>query len=258
MESPYKDILCPPRFAAAPSGWRKAAARASDFLMPRECFHCRLDLPCAANGPLCPDCAARVRPVAGLYCLRCGEPLPDGGAHCFNCRGSKALKYKCKRVRSAAPFGPELRSLIHSLKYSFRESLARPLGALLAQAYRRYPELHDSTLITPVPLAPKRLRTRGFNQSALLAQVLSEQLAMRVECAALTKLRDTPSQALLDREERLANLAGAFRADPVIVKGKRILLVDDVATTTATLEACAAALLAAGARRVKGLTLARE
>lgn len=226
--------------------------------MPRECLHCRRDLPSGEGGPLCADCADRVRPVEGLYCLRCGEPLPDGGAHCFNCRGSKALKYKCKRVRSAALFGPEVRSLTHALKYSFRESLAVPLGEMMSEAYRRYPELHDSQLIIPVPLAKKRFKARGFNQSALLARTMSEILALRMEEGALAKVRETPAQALLDREQRLANLANAFAAETSIVKGKRILLIDDVATTTATLEACAATLTAAGARRVKGLTLARE
>jgi ComF family protein len=149
---------------------------------------------------------------------------------------------------------------IHALKYEGKRQVAWPLGRLLAETYRR--QVHARMLpaaIVPVPLHPRRQAERGYNQSALLARVLGRGVGLPVIEDALRRSRDTPQQVGLSAAQRQANVARAFTCQPhhPALVGKRLLLVDDVCTTGATLGACAGVLLAAGAREVWGLTLAR-
>lgn len=137
--------------------------------------------------------------------------------------------------------------------------MAREMGRLMAVRFCLYPELASAEIVMPVPLYPKRLRTRGYNQSALLAKWLSLGTGLAYDDASLVRRRDTRSQTTLGRQDRLFNMTGAFMCKNLsAVKGKVILLVDDVATTGATLEGCAAALKAAGAKKVFAYTFARE
>lgn len=189
------------------------------ILFPRTCFACGADLPFRYADPLCPACRGAVRVPGPLICQRCGTVLPSGGAHCARCRGSKAKKFKCKVIRSAWLFGPQSRALIHAFKYSGYAFLADYLGAQMAQRFKELPELAEAQVVVPVPLYPKRQKWRGYNQAELLAR------------------------------------AFAATAD---VRGKTVLLIDDVATTGATLEGCAQALREGGAKRVIAYTLARE
>jgi ComF family protein len=140
------------------------------------------------------------------------------------------------------------------LKYHGRAGVAGPLGTLLAERWLAAPGCAVDGVL-PVPLHPARLRERGFNQSALLAQGLAERLARPLHTDLLWRGRATAPQVGLSPEERLNNVTGAFRAAPG-VRGGRWLLVDDVCTTGATLEACAAALRDQGARAVWAITLA--
>ena len=158
----------------------------------------------------------------------------------------------------ACDYDGEARAIIHALKYDRRRSLARPLGALLARAGRAV--LADADAVIPVPLHPwKRLR-RGFNQAADLAATLG--LPVR---ALLWRVRWTPAQAGLSPAARRRNVRGAFAIPPWVgaaarrqhLEGRVLVLVDDVMTTAATLDACARVLRQAGAREVRALTLAR-
>lgn len=112
-------------------------------------------------------------------------------------------------------------------------------------------------LVVPVPLAPERLAARGYNQAMLLARTLAELRGLRLAPHGALRVRNTESQVGLSAQQRRLNVAGAFAGDRRLVAGQAIILVDDVCTTGATLDACAAALLAAGATQVLGLTLAR-
>lgn len=226
---------------------------------PRVCICCNADLSWKAEEPLCPSCASTLTAPGPLICRRCGRVLPSGGAHCFACRGSKAQKYKCCLIRSTFVFNAPVRSLVHALKYRQNTSLAAYMGKQMAERFRQLPELKDVNYVVPVPLFPQRLRKRGFNQSELLARAFADKLKLPLDVSCLMRGRDTGSQTKLGRTERLENLKDAFVCAPSHpLKGKIVLLIDDVCTTSSTLEACAVALKKAGAKRVMGFTYGRE
>jgi ComF family protein len=155
-----------------------------------------------------------------------------------------------------------LKAAIQALKYHGKRQVAGPLGRLLAATYQR--QVRDGTRVQfdallPVPLHPQRQAERGYNQATLLARRLAREVGLPLREDVLRRARQTPPQVGLDKAKRRANVAGAFTCPPdhPALVGKTLLLVDDVCTTGATLAACAAALRAAGARDVWGLTLAR-
>lgn len=229
------------------------------LLFPRTCFACGCDLSAQENGPLCPLCTHQLKKPGPYICKRCGVVLKSGGAYCYACRGSKAKKYTCKMIRSAFIFNTSSRALVHGLKYKQADYLAAFIGESMFKQFAQYPELAEVNLIVPVPLHPRKLRKRGYNQSELLARSFSLQLGLESNAACLIRTRDTASQTKLNRQGRLANMSDAFACiAPGVVKGKTILLIDDVATTGATLEGCARALRQAGAKKVLAYTFARE
>ncbi len=170
-----------------------------------------------------------------------------------------------EQARSFGRYEGVLRSLIHHLKYDGFRPLARPLGTYLANTVQRL-DAPFFDLVLPVPLHAKRQRRRGFNQAALLAAALSAELSevrakvrgIRVSAEDCVRMRDTRPQTGLRAPERRKNVDGAFEVPrPERVHSRRLLLVDDVITTGATVNACAQALLDAGARSVSVVTLAR-
>ncbi len=191
---------------------------ALDLLAPPRCAACDATLDAGAAG-FCDACAPLLDPdPTGLGALIYGGPVADA---------------------------------VRRFKYGPRPELARPLGARLAQAALAHAGQVDA--VVPVPLHPRRLAARGFNQASLLARPVARALGVPLSFA-LRRLRHTPSQASLEVTRRLDNVRGAFRARPA---GGRVLLIDDVRTTGATLAECASALAAAGAREVRPLVLAR-
>ena len=137
--------------------------------------------------------------------------------------------------------------------------MAGAMGQQLVQNFVCYPELAGAEVVMPVPLFVKRQRSRGYNQSELLARYFAAGTGLTFQTGVLVRSRDTVSQTQLGRAARLANMTGAFTCVcPPAVKGKVVLLIDDVATTGATLEGCAQALKAAGAKQVLAYTYARE
>ena len=229
------------------------------IFFPNTCYGCKRDLPWKQTEPLCCACQKAVQSVGSLYCLRCGKPLPDGGAHCYQCRGSKAEHFKCKIIRSAVVFSPQMRELIHCFKYADQPYLADFLAEWMNKEWDKYPDLADAQLIIPVPLYKKKQKQRGYNQSELLARILAKKRNLPLDTTSLIRSRNTPSQTKFGREGRLENMTGAFACiNASAVKGKIVLLIDDVATTGATLEGCAQALKDSGAKKVIAYTLARE
>jgi ComF family protein len=144
---------------------------------------------------------------------------------------------------------------VHKFKYDGVTALAEPLGTLVTEYWSRHPIPAD--VLVPVPLHKDRLRRRGFNQAALLAHQLSKQVDLPVDEQTLVRQRATASQVDLDTEKRKQNVRDAFRCRTSALANRRVLLIDDVCTTGATLEACAAALKDSGSRCVQALTLAR-
>jgi ComF family protein len=157
-------------------------------------------------------------------------------------------------LRSWAYFEGPLRAALHRFKYKRDIILADTLGALLAA---RLGGSLPAGLVVPVPLSVERLRQRGYNQAELLARTCAELCGLPWDPRAASRRRDTVSQVGLSARQRRANVDGAFAADRRRVSGQRVILVDDVCTTGATLAACAVSLLEAGAQAVWGLTLAR-
>lgn len=154
-----------------------------------------------------------------------------------------------------ALFDGAIRRAIHAFKYRHVAALGEPLGNILAEFWQQVAWPVD--LIVPVPLHSHRQRERGYNQAALLAQGLVRAAHLPLRANALQRVRATASQMTLDAAQRRSNVNAAFRSDDNGLRGKRVLLVDDVCTTGATLNACAVALKSAGAVEVWGLTLAR-
>ena len=218
------------------------------------------------TGVLCPDCRCLFAPVTSPQCPICGEMFKSraGGDHiCSRCL-QKRPYFSC--IRAAGQYDGALMGLIHQFKYHGKRRLARPLGALLFHAFMHFPELAAADLVVPVPLHRTRARRRGFNQSALLLARWPAWFRhydiKRIEIAAdaymVKRVEKTPSQTGLNREKRQSNLRGAFAAGPAKhIQDRNILLVDDVATTGATVDECARILKKAGACAVNVLTLAR-
>jgi ComF family protein len=162
-------------------------------------------------------------------------------------------------VHCVSVYDGALRTAIHRFKFKGRKKLAHALGLVMVQYLSQSPSLamNEIDLIVPVPLHNKRLRQRGFNQTELLARVLSKYYGVPVQ-PALARTRDTKAQFDLPRTERFTNIDGAFEViDHDLIHGRRVLLLDDIYTTGATIAECSKALQAAGARRVEILTLSR-
>ncbi len=201
-------------------------------------------------------------------CLLCSRPLLQGDAAllCDSCRSKLlAIRLPAQRratrlpwpdieeARAVFPYAGEARALVVALKYGE----TRVSAAMLAQCMAQDAAVLRPDVIVPVPLHPRRLKMRGYNQSALLGAELSLLIGVSMQSAAITRTRSTRSQVGKSREQRLRNVRGAFHAEAALVSGLRVLLLDDVCTTGATATACAEALLAAGARSVTLLTACR-
>lgn len=214
----------------------------------------------------CRGCSAGCTATESPLCPSCGVMFTgrEGGDHlCGACLKSRQ---KFGKARSAGIYGQALMAAVHRLKYGGKIQLARPLGLLLLTAFLRYWENETVDLVVPVPLHPKKMRSRGFNQSFLLVRQWDAWVeALDIpkpyaghERKALVRNRDTRPQTGLPRSRRVSNIENAFSVvDAERIAGKRILLIDDVITTGATTAECTRVLLKGGAGRVDVLTLAR-
>ena len=218
-----------------------------DLLFPLQC------LGCGKEGTLlCPSCRDSLPRVRVPYCRACGAPVREGIV-CPTCAG---YPLAIDGIRSVLLFEGTVRQAIHQLKYRRLKAMAVPLGQLMADFLHAHPLPHD--ILIPVPLHSRRLRQRGYNQAALLAHEVGKLTGLPVVEDRLVRQRDTIAQARTATAlERRANVRDAFvsRKTP---DGECVLLIDDVCTTGATLDACAIALKNTGAGPVWGLTAARE
>lgn len=230
-----------------------------DLIYPRACSHC--DLPISderSDLPYCPGCWETIRPLTGPQCPVCATPFPSSSAlshspdhYCAECREDLPA---FSRAFTPYPYEGILADAIQRFKYQKQTSLAAPLAGLIME--KLTPVQFD--LVAAIPLHPARLRTREFNQSLLLAQRIACLTRVPLLIDALNRSRDTLPQVGLSRRERAQNVRRAFHlSDPAPIEGKRVLLVDDVYTTGATLREGSKILLKGGAREVIVATVAR-
>jgi len=243
-----------------------ALRSALDLFWPPVCPGCGAGLEPGQAGVLCERCRLELPLVRGPACERCGTPLgpfesDHGGRWCADC-GRMTLIFT--RAATAGLHEGPLAEVIRMWKYAPRASRAH-LGRFLAELLAERLAAPDcpvragaADLLIPAPSHPSRVRERGFDHTRELTRQVGRRLGLPLELGNLVKVQATPSQAGLTRAERLDNLKGAFAVKrPEKIKGKTILLLDDVITTAATTEECARTLKAAGAREVWVIAVAR-
>jgi ComF family protein len=245
----------PGRLARLAGGVRAIFRIAVDVGLPQLCASCRE--PVGSDG-LCPACWSKLSFIAPPYCERLGIPFAyDPGPGVLSMEAI-ADPPTYRRARAAVRFDDVARALVHALKYGDRLDLAPMMGRWMATAGR--PLTAEADVIIPVPLHWRRYWARRFNQSALLAEAIAKASQVPLILGALKRVKATPQQVGLSQSARALNVQGAFRVSPsgkAAVAGRRLILVDDVLTTGATVDACARALLRAGAAEVNVLTFAR-
>ena len=236
--------------------WALANLRyAANLVLPPICLHCHA--PVADYGVLCAPCWRGIDFITPPVCDRLGVPVPCADEEVVLSSAALRDPPLYDRARAVARFDGVMRNLIHGFKYSDRheasEMLARLMGSAGAELIR------DADILMPVPLHPKKLWTRRYNQAGILAQRIAELTDLPLDLSTLRRVKQTASQVGLNSQERRENVASAFairQGARKKVSGKRVLLIDDVITTGATLEGCAVVLKQAGAKGVDCLAVA--
>lgn len=224
----------------------RASRAALELLFPAQCALCG-----HGGTLLCGLCVSGLQSADGSRCSRCWSPVSGERSVCHFCNESPP---SYASLRSGFVLQDDARRLVHLFKYDGLTSLAAPMANLLCGAV----EIPPVDILVPVPLHRGRENSRGYNQAAVLAREVAKRVSLRLDVRAARRIRPTePLVQTKSREERLAIVSDAFRASPERVVGRRVLLLDDVATTGATLDSCAKAILSAGATSVYGLTWAR-
>jgi len=235
-----------------------------DWLYPPRCRACAGRIHGRDSAYFCAACWKAIRLVGHPLCNVCGRPFPDasGADHTCGVCLERTPRFAAARAWACYPREEQqsdpLRQVIQKYKYGRKVSLGKPLGRLLARGCAEFLGACGVDLIIPVPLHPKRLRWRGFNQSLLLARQVSRSYGVPVDPFVLRRQRETAPQTELAEAERRRNVRGAFALHPEkSIKAQTILLVDDVYTSGATVGECSAVLKRGGAKDVYVLTLAR-
>ncbi len=234
---------------------KDAARTLLDIVYPEACLLCGREFPVGSRrrGPVCPECAERLRPLSGRRCLVCGLPLVSEIERCLRCRGRV---FAFSSHRSLFEYRDEIRELLYYFKFRGRAGLADFFADIML---REKPWGDSPEIITPVPSRAERVRRRGLAHVNLLAKRLSRMTGVPfVDCL---KQKPGPAQKCLDVEERLANLQGRIclkHADVTAIRRKTVLLIDDIFTTGATVSECARVLMTNGAVTVSAVTVAQD
>jgi len=230
-----------------------------DLLFPRLCLGCEISLSDNNESHVCSACLAGIKMKNDFACAFCNSPVV-AGTTCPFCRADHFLD----RLFVATSYeNPLVQKIIKTMKYRFVRSLADDMAGLMARYLERRFSLgfnidRGSTVVVPVPLHRRRLNWRGFNQAEIIGNGISSYLKLNFQNLLVRIRNHVPQAQISDRQSRIANATGISKCmEPELVQGKTILLVDDVATTGSTLDDCARALKAAGAKEVIGFVFAR-
>ncbi len=228
-----------------------------DLLFPRCCGGCGGAAE-PGGGHFCWDCRTSLRVIGDPLCARCGNPVEGRIDHVYECFHCVETSPRFDRARSALRFEGAITAMIHDFKYHQALWLQEELTDLLQACVNTHYAGQAFDAVCPVPLHPTRQRERGYNQAALLAGSLARRLKLPVRRRGLVRCRNTGTQTHLTARERLSNVKGAFNVrNAPSWRGLRLLLVDDVMTTGATVSACAGILKDAGSASVHVVTVAR-
>ena len=235
---------------------RKLGGFVADIVLPPLCLACRASV--QGHGGVCPECWRDIDFIEDPRCDRLGIPLPYPSGETIVSAAALADPPQYGRARAAARYDGTLRKLVHGLKYRDRHEGIELFSRWMVHAGEDV--LRDAEMLVPVPLARMRLWERRFNQAALLSRAIARISSVQEAPFALERTRRTASQIGLSVEQRRRNVAGAFRVPEkyrAAIESRNLIVVDDVVTTGATANACAKALLGAGAARVDVLALGR-
>jgi ComF family protein len=226
-------------------------------VFPPRCMACGILLVGPRDESFCPACFSLIRFVASPFCPCCGIPLSGAGADHL-CGDCLLLPPPFSLARAVACYESVLLDAIHVFKYKGRIVTGEILGKIMAGHVYPGFNIADYSLIVPVPLHLKRLRERGFNQAVILAKEISKRFSIPMDFLSLKRQTFTAPQVNLGKDQRRANVMGAFIVrDGKKIEGRRIVLVDDVYTTGSTVKECAGVLMKHNAVEVAVLTLAR-
>lgn len=229
---------------------RDAFSGLLDLVYPPHCLICREE----GDSYLCAKCVEKIDTIKPPFCRKCGGPSQS--FHCGECRDRQ---YYFESARSAGIFEGVLRDAIHALKYLNHIAIADPLAEVMAQAFQDSGLAGRADVAIPIPIHPSRKLGRGFNQSEELARRFANRAHLPLETRVLHKTRKTERQMKLPVDLRASNILGSFSVShPGKIRGKRILLIDDVYTTGNTLDEAARVLLASGASVVNAYTLSKS
>ncbi|MGO9572284.1 MAG: double zinc ribbon domain-containing protein [Desulfomonilaceae bacterium] len=229
----------------------------SDLFFPPVCAFCEVAI-VGSETPLCDDCGDGVDSVTEPMCVQCGLPVPglavSGSSFCGRCLADPPAY---DRARYAVYYEGVVRDALVRFKFAGALHIASALSQILAKAFHRHFQTADFDLILHVPIHRKRLIHRGFNQVVVLAKKLSQDTGIPLDRSSFKKMKDTPPQVELTRSARIKNLRGSFAIQrPDRIRGRKVLLVDDVATTGSTIAEAAKIIMRGGAARVDVLVLA--
>jgi len=229
-----------------------------DFIFPPICYICGKPFSSEKEVGMCPHCISQIKYIGSPLCSKCGKPFYSEVLTDHLCGDCLTRRRYFNRARAVGYYDGILIKAVHLLKYKLKNHLAFPLGNLMAHRMESFLTGANYHLIMPVPLHPKRLRKRGFNQALFLARLISRRYKIPLDGYTLTRRKWTKPQVGLSEQDRRDNVKGAFlllKSDKVL--DKNVLLVDDVYTSSNTVEECSKVLIKAGADRVDVLTLAR-
>ncbi len=238
-------------------------SRFVDLIYPPRCQVCSQFLVRGHAGletgsPVCPSCAEGFQTLTSPHCTTCARPFDAATGENHLCESCLRKRPHFRAIEAPYLYEGSLKTLIHRFKYGGRSGLADFLGPLLASFAGDHRKGAKRSLVMPIPLHPKRLRERGFNQSKLLSEYVAKELSAELDFLSLRRIRYTLPQTGLGKDARRRNVRGAFRLHRSgRVAGRTVILVDDVATTGNTLNACAKTILNGGADKVLCLVLAR-